>query len=197
MSDAAVWSTATWAIAPRRRGRSSQSEGPLADRVEIAGGNWLTVDAVHIIKSLRLPAITQIVHVGAALGATTPREVRVEAMREQEFAAAFNAASELASEMVAADEIDGPDPDIWNSAWTSLSPFAAKLAAPLVNPLQLGGVSCEWHERGMNIELRFRGRDDVYTVVEDATGEAPEFFGRDAGLRRAVNALRILVARQV
>ncbi len=198
MSDAAVLTTSTWAIRTPTRNRSTNDVQANSDRsVVAAGGMWLTTDALRALKAFRLPSMVKVSAASPALGATTPRDVRAEALREQDFAAAFNTAAELADEMVAADEMDHPDPDIWNCAWTRLSPFAATLAAPLVSPLQLGGVSCEWHEHGMNIELRFRGIDDVYAVVEDVRGEAVEFHGRDPGLIRATSALRILVARQV
>ncbi len=197
MSDAAVLTTSTWALRAPTRSRAADDVQATAGRSLVSGSVWLTTDTLRALKAFRLPSMVSVPAASAALGATTPRDVRAEALREQDFAAAFNAAAELAHEMVTADEMDLPDPDIWNCAWTSLSQFAAKLTAPLVNPLQLGGVSCEWHEHGMNIELRFRGINDVYTVVEDVRGEAAEFHGRDPGLIRATNALRILVARQV
>jgi hypothetical protein len=48
----------------------------------------------------------------------------------------------------------------------------------------------------MNIELRFRGEDDVFAVIEDARGELQEFYGRDAGLRRSSAALNLFMQRQ-
>jgi hypothetical protein len=98
--------------------------------------------------------------------------------------------------MVAADEMDPPDPEVWRFAETLLVSFAEFLPPPLVHPLQLGGVSCEWHERGMNIELRVRGLGDVFTVIEDAQNALPNFSARDPDLRHAIRALQVLQSRQ-
>lgn len=57
---------------------------------------------------------------GVALGAMTPNAVRTKLQRELNFVAAFNAGAELAAEMVAADETDLPDPEIWKFALGAL-----------------------------------------------------------------------------
>ena len=67
----------------------------------------------------------------------------------------------------------------------------------LVNPLQLGGVSCEWHELGINLELRFRGLTDIFAVIEDARSELTEYYGPDGELLRAREALAVLAQRHV
>nr|WP_294551640.1 hypothetical protein [uncultured Rhodopila sp.] len=46
-------------------------------------------------------------------------------------------------------------------------------------------MGAEWHERGVNIELRFRRVFDVYAVIEDARGIVPDFHGRDPSLQHA------------
>jgi hypothetical protein len=132
---------------------------------------------------------------GAALGASSPGSIIAGLRQEHEFAAAFNLGAELAADMAAADEADPADPEIWGAAFDALSNFARFLPAPLVSPLQLGGLSIEWHEVALNIELRFRGLTDIYTVIEDARRELATFQGHDVDLRRAENALRTLAAR--
>ncbi len=132
-----------------------------------------------------------------ALGGMSPSEVQTETKRLRGFLAAFGAGRELACEMVAEDEMDPPDSAVWTFAENAITPFAAYLPPPLVSPLQLGGVTCEWHDQGMNIELRFRGMADVFAVIEDARREVAEFHGRDPNLRLAKDALCILIQRQV
>ena len=136
-------------------------------------------------------------HLGVALGANTPSAVRADVQRERDYREAFDTAAELAAEMLAANEMDAADPVIWRFALESFLPFAWLISPPLVNPLQLGGLSCEWHEHGMNIEVRFRGVSDVFTIVEDALGEMPDFHGRDSTLGHALDALSLFAKRQV
>jgi hypothetical protein len=97
--------------------------------------------------------------------------------------------------MAAADEADPPSMEIWQNAWDALAFFQTKLPAPLLAPLQLGGLSAEWHERGMNIEVRFRGAENAFVVIQDARKEVPEFLGPDPKLIRARGALEKLSAR--
>jgi hypothetical protein len=133
---------------------------------------------------------------GVALGMATPSVIKAAAEKLRDFAEAVRAGIILALEMAAADEIDQPHLEIWKSALLKILPYASLITAPLVHPLQLGGVGLEWHDHGMNIELRFRGEDDVFAVIEDARGELQEFYGRDAGLRRSSAALNLFMQRQ-
>jgi hypothetical protein len=115
-------------------------------------------------------------------------------------ATAFFDALAEAGCMVEDDEIEAPDADTWNAANLALSaflagPLAEALDVPLILPMRRGGLSAEWHERGLNIELRFRGPTDVYAVIEDVRGEVEDYRGRDPHLARAAAAIAHLAAR--
>jgi hypothetical protein len=102
--------------------------------------------------------------------------------------------------MLEDEEMEAPDPDTWTAAHLALTaflagPFAEALDVPLISPMRRGGLSAEWHERGMNIELRFRGPRDVYAVIEDARGAIEDFRGRDPDLARAADAIAELAVR--
>jgi hypothetical protein len=108
---------------------------------------------------------------------------------------AWLAAVSEAFEFAAEDGAAPPSSDIWAFALMALLKDCDKVSIPQINPLQLGGVCAEWHELGMNIEIRFRGVDDVYVVIEDAKGEIDSFYGRDPHLKSAATALLHLARR--
>jgi hypothetical protein len=116
--------------------------------------------------------------------------------KKRDFFDAIKAGASLAIEMAMADEMDAPDFDIWKSASIRLIPYVGQVSPPLVHPLQLGGVSFEWHDAGLNIEIRFRGPQDIFVVIEDARGEVAEFMGKDPWLTEAMPALFALMSRQ-
>lgn len=59
------------------------------------------------------------------------------------------------------------------------------------------GIFVEWHERGMNIELRVRRDGYVWGLVEDARGEVPEFKGSNRAADHVLDALAVMEARHV
>ena len=71
------------------------------------------------------------------------------------------------------------------------------LPLPLILPLQNGGIGAEWHEQGLNIELRFRSPYKVYVVIEDARNLVSTLHDYDSNLVQARAALRELAARMV
>jgi hypothetical protein len=113
----------------------------------------------------------------------------------QGYREAFESAAFLVQDMIAAGDIDQPNTAIWQQAIYALVPYSAWIEKPLVYPLQLGGVSVEWHGEGLDIEVRFRGVGDIFTVVKDARNEQPRYLGRDPDLTHANAALRVLAAR--
>jgi len=133
---------------------------------------------------------------GTALGLMPPSAMREFEKKKRDFFDAIKVGANLAIEMAIADEMDAPNFDLWKSASIRLIPFVGQVSAPLVHPLQLGGVSFEWHDAGLNIEIRFRGPQDIFVVIEDARGELPEFMGKDPWLSQAAPALFSLMARQ-
>jgi hypothetical protein len=118
-----------------------------------------------------------------------------EEQRIRAFAEAFADGIELAEQMECSGELGPPNTNVWKHALSVLIPWAAKLPAPLVAPLQSGGVSVEWHDHGLNIEMRFRGLKDVFAVIEDASDQIEDYFGRDPNLERASVALDMLASR--
>jgi len=188
MSSSAVLDTSTWAF-----GLTSSRQAPARGAIFGLASDHQTAPSWRK-ASAPIPAAHSVP--GVALGPRAPSVVMAELQREHNFMAAFASGLRFAAEMAAADEADAPNADIWAYAWRELRPFAPLLPPLLVNPLQLGGVSCEWHEVGINIELRFRGLADVFAVIEDARGELPEFYDRDLELRRAREALVVLAMRQ-
>jgi hypothetical protein len=134
---------------------------------------------------------------GAALGLMPPSAIKEREKKKRDYLDAIVAGAKLAVDMFAADEMDAPDFDLWKSAAIKMIPYVGTISAPLVHPLQLGGVSFEWHDAGLNIELRFRSELDIFVVIEDARSEIPEFLGKDPFLTNAVAALDALIRRQV
>jgi hypothetical protein len=120
------------------------------------------------------------------------------AYRIDKFIEALSEALELNATMVEAEEGDRIDDQTLQYAVQSLVPLIAshELPAPLILPLQNGGIGAEWHTSGMNIELRFRKPYDVYALLEDARGNTP-FHGRDPDLVHIRPALRDLSRRCV
>jgi hypothetical protein len=116
--------------------------------------------------------------------------------------AAFADAFSEATMMAEHDEIDVPDMDCWRLAHRFLAiffgnPLFVSLRLPLIMPMDDGGVSAEWHEQGLNIEVRFRASRSAYAVIEDARTQIPEYRGRDPMLARVIEALITLARRSI
>jgi hypothetical protein len=119
--------------------------------------------------------------------------------RLEKFGKVLSDAIKLSDTMVAEDEAAPIDLQTLTYAVEALVPLivAMELPPPLMLPLQNGGIGAEWHEYGMNIELRFRRPYHVYAVLEDAIGAIPPFYGRDPHLVQARMALRAMAERAV
>jgi hypothetical protein len=127
--------------------------------------------------------------------ALTERSVRATLV--EELYKALIEAIELSRTMVAEDEAAPINHQTYFYAVKVLAPLiiAMELPVPLILPLQNGGIGAEWHDRGMNIELRFRNPYHIYAVLEDARGEILPFHGRDPHLVRARVALHEFTTR--
>lgn len=132
---------------------------------------------------------------GRTLGGISPTSTIQGYRNKSNFDRAIVDAVETAAEMHRAAEMALPNESVWNDAIAFLQAYAMVLGAPLITPLQGGGLSAEWHEHGLNIELRFRKDRDVFAVIEDARGEIEAFMARDPDLDHAAQALNILVQR--
>ena len=112
--------------------------------------------------------------------------------RLEKFYQALDEAMELLETMISEDEASPIDQQTFNYAMTVLRPLfmETEMLAPLVLPLQGGGIGVEWHDFGMNIELRFRNPYNVYAVLEDVGGVIQSFHGRDPYLMKSRAALR-------
>ena len=119
------------------------------------------------------------------------------ATRAEAFRNALQEAIDLSELMIAQGDGDPIDHQTFIFAVQSLLPFVVSLAlpCPMVLPLQNGGVGAEWHDLGMNVELRFRKLYDVYAVVEDAHNIVLHYHGRDPYLQNVEPALRELSHR--
>lgn len=128
----------------------------------------------------------------AALTERPVRATLVEGFRQ-----ALIEAVELSKTMVAEDEATPINDQTYFYAVEVLAPLiiAMELPVPLILPLQNGGVGAEWHDHGMNIELRFRNPYHIYAVLEDARGEILPFHGRDPHLVRGRVALHEFTTR--
>lgn len=117
--------------------------------------------------------------------------------RLDQFSEALNDAIELSETLVSEDEASPIDEQTFAYAMRILTPLfiTMEIPAPLILPLQKGGVGAEWHAFGMNIELRFRNPFRTYAVLEDARGVIPPFHGRDPGLVQTHTALREFATR--
>jgi hypothetical protein len=111
--------------------------------------------------------------------------------RMKKFFEAVDDALQLNATMIAAEEGDPVDIQTLLYAIQNLVPLviSLKLPAPLILPLQGGGIGAEWHTSGMNIELRFRKPYDVYAVLEDVRGTIAAFHSRDSDLVHTRSAL--------
>jgi hypothetical protein len=132
---------------------------------------------------------------GAALGVSPPMAIMNGRAHRRELFEGLMAAADTAFELAAEDEADPPSASVWAYARVALERLGESVSTPMFTPLQLGGISAEWHEHGMNIELRFRGVQEVFVVIEDAKGELPDFHGPDPKLTAAASALRHLADR--
>jgi hypothetical protein len=115
----------------------------------------------------------------------------------EQFSRAVSDAIALSVEMIAEEEIAPIDVHTLKFAIQSLAPLIAtlELPAPLMLPLQNGGIGAEWHTSGLNIELRFRRPYEVYAVLEDAENVIKEYHGRDPDLVQTRFVLSELRAR--
>ena len=128
---------------------------------------------------------------GASLGQTTPQRWSEIA----NFYQAFNLGLDCANEMVAVDAMDPPDAHVWEQALAAVAGFAGYVPLPLVIPLQLGGVSVEWHTHDIDLEIRFRAGSPPFVLTDDVRGEYPTFQGRDPKLTYVRNTLTTLATR--
>ena len=108
-------------------------------------------------------------------------------------------AIELSKTLVAENEAAPINDQTYFYVVNVLAPLIVgmELPVPLILPLQNGGIGAEWHDHGMNIELRFRNPYDIYAVLEDARGAIQPFYGRDPFLVQTRAALRELSTRAV
>ena len=109
------------------------------------------------------------------------------------FQAALREMSDLSEVLVTEGEMQPINQQTLNYAIQLLCPLVLSMqqaCSPMMLPLQGGGVGAEWHDFGLNIELRFRNVYDVYAEVEDARGIISEHHGRDPHLRLVQPALR-------
>lgn len=116
---------------------------------------------------------------------------------DKEFLIALADAVALADKLAAENEADPRSPVIWSYAIEAIYPFIDLAPTPLFIPLQQGGLAVEWHDRGLNIELRFRAVADPFVLLEDAFGQIPQFRGIDLSMSHAQEALRLLATREV
>jgi len=128
---------------------------------------------------------------GISLGQTAPRRWQNIA----KFREAFNLGLDCAGAMVSDDALDPPDPKIWNYALDAVRNFAGFVPTPLVTPLQLGGVSVEWHAYGIDLEIWFRSGAPPFVLIDDVRDAFPTFQGRDSHLSHAYTALKHLADR--
>jgi hypothetical protein len=133
----------------------------------------------------------------ASPAAFTERTVRAALV--DELGTALIEAIELSTTMVAEDEAAPINEQTYFYTVEVVEPLInkMKLPVPLILPLQNGGIGVEWHDHGMNIELRFRNPFHVYAVLEDARGKVSPFHGRDPHLVQARVALREFIARAI
>lgn len=196
MSQALAYDTSTWSAPNFRTGRSAgnypwdtRNAEDFLDSGNFGRGVGRRVETPVSVMEFQPPP-------GAALGLATPSGIKARARKIKDFFEALQAGILLAISLVADDEIDVPDLNLWKSTISKMLSYAGQISAPLVHPLQLGGVSFEWHDAGMNIEIRFRGEQDIFVVIEDARQEIPEFYGKDPSLHKAGQALGTLIRRQ-
>jgi hypothetical protein len=112
-----------------------------------------------------------------------------------EFGRAFYLGRECAAELATEDLADQPNEALWDEAISAIEDFAGRVPAPLVTPLQLGGLSVEWHSHDLDLELRFRVGHPPFTLIDDIRGECAEFRDHDPGLVNAIAAMNLLARR--
>jgi hypothetical protein len=122
---------------------------------------------------------------------------RLTAVRFEEFRQSFNEAIDLSNAMTTEDEAAPLNIQTWTYAARELISLllAFDVRLPLILPLQNGGIGVEWHERGLNIELRFRKPYQVYVVLEDARNVIPTLHDYDANFVQLRAALGELASR--
>ncbi len=147
-------------------------------------GAFISTTALPV-RTMRVP--------GASLGQITPQRWQQIA----NFYQAFNLGLDCANEMMAEDAIDPPAPQIWEQALEAVVGFAGYVPLPLVIPLQLGGVSVEWHIYDIDLEVRFRADTPPFVLTDDVRGEFQAFRGRDPSLAHVRKALETLAGRSV
>jgi hypothetical protein len=110
----------------------------------------------------------------------------IAAFREQ-----VEEAIDLSRDMVADGEADPIDWAVFNDAIRTVLRIAGNPPAscPLILPLRNGGIGMEWHDRGLNIELRFRAANETYVVIEDSANIEQAYHGRDPEFAHAEVAL--------
>ena len=115
----------------------------------------------------------------------------------EELGKALEDAIQLSDALVAEDEAAPLNAQTFMYAVEALTSLIeeTEAPAPLVLPLQNGGIGAEWHDLGLNIELQFRKPYHIYTVLEDARGVIPPLHGRDVHLVQARTALREFASR--
>jgi hypothetical protein len=113
--------------------------------------------------------------------------------------AALQEALTEATEWNNTGDIDLPNPHTWVFAAGSLVRLTFGLAvdAPLLTPLQGGGLGAEWHAFGLNIELRYRGPYDTYVLIEDVRGRLETRASRGVSFEAVRGALEELARRAV
>jgi hypothetical protein len=106
-------------------------------------------------------------------------------------------AEKSAAEELSEGVLDPPNLETWTFAWGVLTQLVMSnlISLPIVMPLQSGGVGAEWHEAGLNIELRFRSPTRVYCLIEDAKCTLSRFSGFEGALTAATMALNVLAQR--
>ena len=119
-------------------------------------------------------------------------------LKIKEFISAFYEAKKLSEMMVVEGEGAALNIQTWIYAAQELISLVATLdlPSPLMLPLQNGGIGAEWHDLGLNIELRFRNPYQIYAVLEDARGIIPELHDYDPNLVQARISLRELATRK-
>jgi hypothetical protein len=120
-----------------------------------------------------------------------------ETSKIEEFRQCFSDAVALSKSMADEDEAAPFNLQTWTYAAQQLNSLVHgfDLPMPLLLPLQNGGLGAEWHEKGLNIELRFRSPFQVYAVLEDAKGKIGTFQDYDPNLERSRAALQELGMR--
>jgi hypothetical protein len=119
-------------------------------------------------------------------------------LKVEEFLWALSEAIKCSQALVADNEGVPLNIQTWTYATQTISPLIAALdlPSPLLLPLQNGGIGAEWHDFGLNIELRFRSPYQVYVVIEDVRGVVAPFQNFDSNLTQLDVALRELAARK-